>query len=159
MRARWSVYLGGSSPNSKKVRFQIRKKWLPFMRPFGDMEWIGWVPGELCCCRFAPECCRDLFEEDLSRWRALRRNEDDALPSGDTPVKVLFEPRGRMTIPDQLGLAAGIEENMQVLVRPRLNCIEVWSPKKFTGHCARLAMSGASGPTTAIPIAPTIPTA
>lgn len=130
--------IGGFRAQTEGLRFQIRKSWIEHISRFKNVNWLGWVPGIERCCRLAPECAREFFDADLSRWQALRRDEDAALPALDAPVKVLFEPRGRITIPDQLALALNFESNKFIFIRPRRGYLEAWMPEQFSAYCAQM---------------------
>ena len=147
---------GGFEAQTESYRFQLRIRCVSVIKRFAG-PWYGWVSGEMCC-RFVPECARGFFVDDLEQWQIALHNKNASLPSGDTPVKTLFEPRGRITIPDVLALTIGIKRNQQILVRPRRGFLEVWSPDSFTAHCARSAKHpilgykvGYSDPTRLIP--------
>lgn len=130
--------LGGFRAQTEGLRFQIRKSWIQHIARFKSANWLGWVPGVERCCRLAPDCAREFFDADLSRWQALRRTEDETLPASDAPVKVLFEPRCRITIPDQLALALNFEANKFIFIRPRHGYLEAWMPEQFTAYCAQM---------------------
>ncbi len=130
--------VGGFLAQTDAYRFQLRKSWVTVIEPFADQQWYGWVPGKLCC-RFVPECAKGLFANDLARWRAYQHSKDVCLPSGDTPVKTLFEPRGRITCPESLALAVGLKGRQLILVHPRRGFLELWGPDSFTAYCARIA--------------------
>ena len=146
--------LGGFEAQPEGYRFQIRKRWASVLRPYSGQQWYGWVPGGKLCCRFVPEIARGLFENDLAQWRSDQKNDNAALPAGDAAVKTLFEPRGRITLPDALGLAIGAKKGQLIFMHPRRGFLEVWLPENFTAHCARLAQNLSSGGTAMSPAIP-----
>jgi hypothetical protein len=137
--------LGGFEAQPEGYRFQIRKRWVSILRPYSGQQWYGWVPGGRLCCRFVPEIARGLFEDDLAEWQSEQRNDNASLPAGDAAVKTLFEPRGRITLPDALGLAIGAKKGHLIFVQPRRGFLEVWLPDNFTAYCTRLAQRPTSG--------------
>lgn len=149
---------GGYLAQLDHYRLQFRQKYLPSLRAFSHDEWFGWVTPGLCC-KFAPKCAEHLFWVEKALFEKGASSSQMSFPSGDTPVKTLYEKRGRLTIPDQLAVCLGIEPRNLVFVMPRAcGVLELWKPARLTDYCTQ-ASSDPKATSLLVPRSPAITTA
>jgi len=109
--------LGGFYATLDGDRLHVKLKHRRLLQKFEDVQWLGWVSSELCC-RFVPEDAEQVFWNEKEQFE---RATEHTFPSGDAPVNVLYETRGRLTIPAQLMVCSGNKVNDEVFCLPRSN--------------------------------------
>lgn len=132
--------LGGFVTQLEVLRLKIHSKHFEHLKGFEDDDWWGWYWRSAGCCCLAPtKVAEEIFQGEATKREPDGDEGRKSSAYYDPPIDVKLQKPGRIPIPQELAVCAGIAERDRVMFRAGRDFIEIWLPKRLTEYCARLA--------------------